>query len=66
MAPRATIEPNPSGRLARLEAENARLRRLAAQLAEDVGETQSARNARRRDGAVDPAHRLLAGALPRD
>src|SRR5262249_960552 len=56
MAPRATIEPNPSGRLARLEAENARLRRLAAQLAEDVGETQSARNARRRDGAVDPAH----------
>jgi hypothetical protein len=66
MAPRATIEPNPSGRLARLEAENARLRRLAAQLAQDISEMQSERDARRRDGAVDPAHRLLAGASPRD
>jgi len=66
MASRATVEPNPSGRLARLEAENARLRRLAAQLADNASETKSARGARRRDGAVDPAHRLLAGALPRD
>ena len=51
-----------TGRLARLEAENARLRRLAAELADDVTEPQTARGARRRDGAVDLAHRLLAGA----
>jgi len=66
MAPRATVEPNPSGRLARLEAENARLRRLAAELAEDATELPTGRSARRRDGAVDPAHRLLVGAPPRD
>jgi anti-sigma factor RsiW len=53
-------------RLARREAENARLRRLAAELADDVTEPQAARGARKRDGAVDPAHRLLASALPRD
>ena len=51
-----------AGRLARLEAENARLRRLAAKLADDATELPTARGARRRDGAVDPAHRLLAGA----
>ncbi|HEV2957060.1 MAG TPA: hypothetical protein VGX95_13150 [Xanthobacteraceae bacterium] len=66
MARRETTRTNVSGRLARLEAENARLRRLAAELADDVTEPQAARGARKRDGAVDPAHRLLAGALPRD
>ncbi|HML15246.1 MAG TPA: hypothetical protein VK456_18220 [Xanthobacteraceae bacterium] len=49
-------------RLARLEAENRRLRRLAADLTADVTERPEARRSRRRDGAVDPAHRLLAGA----
>ena len=67
MATRETTRrTNDSGRLARLEAENARLRRLAAELAEDVAKPQTARGARRRDGAVDPAHRLLAGTPPRD
>jgi hypothetical protein len=47
----------------RLEAENARPRRRAAELAADRGELQTARSIRRRDGAVDPAHRLLAGTL---
>jgi anti-sigma factor RsiW len=55
-----------AARLARLEAENARLRRLAAELADDVTELQATRGRRGRDGAVDRAHRLLAGALPRD
>jgi hypothetical protein len=55
-----------TGRLARREAENARRRRLAAELADDVTEPQAARGARNRDGAVDRAHRLLAGTLPRD
>jgi hypothetical protein len=65
MATRDTIRTDPSGRLARLEAENARLRRLA-ELADEVTELQTARGARRRDGAVDPAHRLLACTPPRD
>ena len=67
MARRETIETGRgSSRLAWLEAENARLRRLATELAEDMAEPQTARGARRRDGAVDPAHRLLAGVLPRN
>jgi HPt (histidine-containing phosphotransfer) domain-containing protein len=60
-------EPNDRGaRLVQLEAENARLRRLAAELADDVAELQAARGAGGRDGAVDLAHRLLAGAPPRN
>ena len=66
MAIRDTKPTGSRGRLARLEAENVRLRRLAAQLADDVSELQTARGAQRRDGAVDPAHRLLVGAPPRD
>ena len=66
MAIRDTKPTDRGDRLARLEAENARLRQLAAELAQDVTELESARGARRRDGAVDVAHRLLAGALPRD
>jgi hypothetical protein len=65
MATRETV-PDREGRLARLEAENARLRRGAAELADDMTELQTTRGARRRDGAVDRAHRLLAGAPPRD
>jgi hypothetical protein len=48
-----------AGRQARLEAENARLRKLAADLAADVAELQAALGVRPREGAVDPAHRLL-------
>jgi hypothetical protein len=48
-----------AGRQARLEAENARLRKLAADLAADVGELQAALGVRRGGGAIDPAHRLL-------
>jgi hypothetical protein len=48
-----------AARAARLEAENARLRRLAAELAADVGDLQAALGVRSRQGAVDPAHRLL-------
>jgi hypothetical protein len=49
-----------AGRQARLEAENARLRKLAADLAAaDIGELQAALGARPREGAIDPAHRLL-------
>jgi hypothetical protein len=56
-------KPSDRGRrLARLEAENARLRRLAAELTADMGELQEALGVERREGAVDPAHRLLAGA----
>jgi hypothetical protein len=61
MAIRETLTDR-ADRLARLEAENARLRRLAADLAVDVTDSRSARHADRRDGAVDPALRLLAGA----
>jgi hypothetical protein len=66
MTIRKVVSIDRAGRLARLEAENARLRRLAEELAADVGELQSGRGSRRRDGAVDPAHRLLAGAPPRE
>jgi hypothetical protein len=66
MTIRKVVPRNRTGRVAQLEAENARLRRLAEELAADVGELQSGRGSRRRDGAVDPAHRLLAGALPRE
>jgi hypothetical protein len=59
MTVRKLIETDRTARLARLEAENARLRRLAAELAADVGELKSALGGRRGDGAVDPAHRLL-------
>jgi hypothetical protein len=52
--------------MARLEAENARLRQLAAELAGDIGEPQGTRRERRRDGAVDPALRLLVGVPPQD
>jgi hypothetical protein len=67
MADRETINMDRSGRLARLEAENARLRhRLAAELAANAGELEQGRDVRRRDGAVDPAHRLLVAASPLD
>jgi hypothetical protein len=59
MAIREGVSTDRTGRLARLEAENARLRKLAAELTADVGELQAALGVRRRDGAVDPAHRLL-------
>jgi hypothetical protein len=66
MANRKVVSSDRAGRLARLEAENARLRRLAAELAADVDDPLSGRSGRRRDGAVDPAHRLLVGAPPRE
>jgi hypothetical protein len=59
MAIRAPKRTDRAGRLTRLEAENARLRRLAAELAADVSELEAALDTGRRDGAVDPAHRLL-------
>ncbi|HEV2954651.1 MAG TPA: hypothetical protein VGX95_00900 [Xanthobacteraceae bacterium] len=61
MTNRAAKPGDRSGRLARLEAENARLRRLTAELAADMDELQAALGVERREGAVDPAHRLLAG-----
>jgi hypothetical protein len=64
MADRETTKADRAGRVARLEAENARLRRLATELGADVDERQAARDVRRSDGAVDPAHRLLAGVPP--
>lgn len=66
MAIRETGPRDRARRLGRLEAENARLRRRAAQLAADVDEPQAARGERRRDGAVDPAHRLLVSVAPQD
>jgi len=63
---RKVVTSGRDGRLARLQAENARLRRLAEELAADVGELDSGRSTRRRHGAVDPAHRLLAGTPPRE
>jgi len=62
MAIRDTKPTDGDGRLAWLEAENARLRRLTAELAADKDELQAALGLERREGAVDPAHRLLAGA----
>jgi hypothetical protein len=59
MAIREVVSTDRAGRLARLEAKNARLRRLAANLAADVGELQAALGVQRSDGAVDPAHRFL-------
>jgi hypothetical protein len=61
MTIRAAKPGDRGGRLARLEAENARLRRLTAELAADMDELQAALGVERREGAVDPAHRLLAG-----
>jgi hypothetical protein len=52
-------QPGEAGRQARLEAENAQLRKLAADLAADIAELQGALGTRRRGGAIDPAHRLL-------
>jgi hypothetical protein len=67
MTIRQAFDTDHNGRLARLEAENTRLRRLAAELAADVGELQAALGGgRRSDGAVDPAHRLLVGAPPHE
>jgi hypothetical protein len=66
MTIRQASETDRAGRLARLEAENARLRKLAAELAADVGELQAALGVERKDGAVDPAHRLLVGAPPHE
>jgi hypothetical protein len=66
MADRETTKADRVGHMARLEAENARLRRLAAELAADVGERHAARGLRRSDGAVDPALRLLVGVPPQD
>ena len=65
MTIRKTVSRNGTGRLAQLEAENERLRRLTEGLAADVGDLDSGRSTRRRQGAVDPAHLLLAGAPPR-
>jgi hypothetical protein len=59
MSLREVMSSGRAGRVARLEAENARLRRLAAALAADVDELQEALGGRPRQGAVDPAHRLL-------
>jgi hypothetical protein len=64
MAIRQAKSTDRAGRLARLKAKNARLRKRAADLAAEAADSQTARGARRRDGAVDPAHRLLA-AVPR-
>jgi hypothetical protein len=66
MANRKTMKANRAGHLAPIEAKNARLRRVAAERAADVGEVQTMRSARRSDGAVDPALRLLVGVPPRD
>ena len=52
-------EVTSSNRVARLEAEKRRLRRRAGGLSAHVSELQKARGVRRRDSAVDPAHRLL-------
>jgi hypothetical protein len=52
-------QPLDASRQARLEAENAELRKLAADLAADVAELQGALGPRRGGGAIDPAHRLL-------
>jgi predicted HD phosphohydrolase len=65
MASREKVEADRVGKLALLEAENARLRWVAAQLAADMGELRAARGEPSRDGAVDPAHRLLAAAVPK-
>jgi hypothetical protein len=55
-------QPVQADRQAQLEAENARLRKLAADLAADVAELQGALRPRRGDGAIDPAHRLLVAS----
>jgi hypothetical protein len=59
MALREMAPSGRTGRVARLEADNARLRRVAAELAANVGELQQALGVRARQGAIDPAHRLL-------
>jgi hypothetical protein len=64
MADREMTKRDRAAAMARLDAENARW--LAAELAGDVTELQGARRDRRRDGAVDPAHRLLVGTLPQE
>jgi anti-sigma factor RsiW len=64
MAHREMTKADRAAHMARLEAENARLRRLAAELAGDVGDLQASRGVRRSDGAVDPALRLLVGVPP--
>lgn len=48
-----------ASKAARLEADNAQLRRLATKLEADVNELLVAAGTKRRRPAVDPAHRLL-------
>jgi hypothetical protein len=58
MTIRQSVEAGGTERLARLTAENARLAKLAADLAADVGQLRAALAARR-TGAPDPAARRL-------
>jgi hypothetical protein len=54
MSIRDEIDTDRAGRLARRESANARVRRRAAELTADTDELPPGR-----DGAIDPAHRLL-------
>jgi hypothetical protein len=65
MTDRETTEVDRAGKLERIETKR-HLRQVAAELASDVTALQGARGRRRRDGAVDPAHRLLVGTLPQE
>ena len=53
------MEADRASKIARLEADNARLRNLASEIEADVRELRGATGMRSSRSAVDPAHRLL-------
>jgi hypothetical protein len=59
MSNRKVLEVDRVGRVARLEADNARLRRVARELEADLGGLRAALGLGRRYQVIDPAHRLL-------
>jgi hypothetical protein len=54
-----TMESDRASKAARLNADNARLRKLAAEIEADVRELRVAVGMKRGRPAIDPAHRLL-------
>jgi len=59
MISKKAAETDRASKVARLEAENGRLRKLAAELDADVRELRDAATRKRSRPAIDPAHHLL-------
>jgi len=59
MGTRRAAETDRASKIARLRADNARLRKLAVELETDLRELHATMGTRQSRPAVDPAHRLL-------